>query len=89
MNQILSIGFVGVPGRIAVPGNVGCDVGLEEAKIEPSCTTCAKYYDPRPEYGNNPNGECVYVPSQEKCFPKNWARLENYEIGDCGEFRIY
>ena len=57
--------------RIPVPNNGACDWGLKQANITASCDSCAQYYDPRPERGNNKDGFCVYVPEKEYCIPQN------------------
>ena len=74
--------FVSLGGtiRIPVPNEGSCDWGLFNADIVASCDTCAQYYDPRPGYGDNDDGACVYVHKKEKCFPTSWARNQNYDI---------
>ena len=72
--------------RIPVPNNGACDWGLKQANITASCDSCAQYYDPRPERGNNKDGFCVYVPEKEYCYPAKFARQKNYTIDDCGMY---
>ena len=72
--------------RIPVPNSGACDWGLGNAGIRANCKTCKQYYDPRPQFGNTDGGVCVYVPGKDKCFAARYARNQNYEIANCGEF---
>ena len=69
--------------RIPVPNDGACDWGLNNANIIASCEVCAKYYDPRTNFQNQP---CVYVPHKSRCWPANLARNKNWitkEAPDC------
>jgi len=77
-----------VPKRIFVPEGKACDWGL--GKSQPGCSLCAKYKDGRSDgfWGQ----DCVYVQSENKCFPKSHAVATgnsfcagstwNFETGD-------
>ena len=64
-----------------MPNDGACDWGLPDAN---SCSYCKQYYDPRkPElYGIADNGNCVWVPSKSKCFPKIWAKDKGLTIDE-------
>jgi poly(3-hydroxybutyrate) depolymerase len=62
--------------RIPVPNGGACDWGLPAESQ--NCDFCSKYYDPR--YGNNDNGKCVWVESQNHCMPKQWAQQQHWDI---------
>ena len=47
-----------------------------------TCEDCQLYYDPRPGYGDNDQGKCVWVPHEQLCYPNRWATDHNDWIVD-------
>jgi hypothetical protein len=63
------------PTRIPVPNAGACDWGLAAAGIAQSCAVCDQYYDGRAS--NVHSKECVWIPAEGQCFPRDWAESSN------------
>ena len=65
--------------RIPVPKEGACDWGINDdlGSVDPTCEICKLYYDGRTEESNFSMQDCVWVPSKENCYPRNYAVNQN------------
>jgi len=64
--------------RQAVPDQGACDGGLPGAE----CGDCTIHYDDRDQYGNNEMGKCIWVPSEQQCYPKGHAASQGWDVDE-------
>ena len=69
--------------RSPVPSEGACDWGINSflSPVDPICEICKLYYDGRT---NNTHSmqDCVWVPLEGKCYPKNYAVGQGLEYDE-------
>ena len=67
--------------RVPVPDEGACDWGLNRylRPEDPTCEDCMSYYDGRNSSTNFYMQDCVWVPLEGKCYPKNHAGAQNMD----------